>query len=145
MPSIYLNGVKYSSTGANGQNVVVAKIEPIINGNRVTFSYYDELNIQKFEAIEIYNGEKGTSVAKARIENGSELILTLSDNTEISAGNITIDESSLSLENYYDKTTIDTLLANQKDELTEYIDEKVASTVEETVDTVTEDDILSLF
>ncbi|MBQ4523347.1 MAG: hypothetical protein IJA10_10420 [Lachnospiraceae bacterium] len=148
MPSIYLNNVKYSgacSKGENGKNVVVAKIEPIVGGNRVTFSYYDDNNVQQSDSLEIQNGTDGVSVANARIENGNELILVLSNAQEINAGTITIDESNLSLGNYYDKAEIDTLLSNQKQEFEEYIDEKVIETVDTKMDVVTEDDITNLF
>lgn len=131
--------------GINGKNAQVAKIEPIVGGNRVTFTYYDDSNTAQTSAVEIMNGKNGVSVASARIENGNELILVLSDSSEISAGAITIDESNLSLENYYDKPTIDQLLADQKEELTNYIDEKVVETVDEKVELTTEEDIANLF
>lgn len=145
MPSIAYNGRKYGINGANGKNVVVAKIEPIIGGNRVTFLYYDDNNIQQSSSLEVMNGERGVSVASARIVDGNELILTLSDGVEISAGKITINSSDLTLENYYTKTDIDSMLATQKTDLESYVDEKVEEKVSETVDTVSPDDILNMF
>lgn len=144
MPSVVLNGVKYGgvgATGKNGKNVVVAKVEPIIGGNKVTFLYYDDSNAPKTSFIEVMNGEQGVSIANARIDDGNELILGLSNGSEISAGKITVDSSSLNLDNYYDSPTIDQLLADQKAELEEYIDTKI----DETMETVSEDDISNLF
>lgn len=148
MPSIYLNNVKYSGVGTrgeNGKNVVVAKIEPIVGGNRVTFSWYDDENKQQSSDIEIMNGKDAVSIASARVENDNELILGLSDGTELDPVAITIDSSNVSLDGYYSATEIDTLLANQKTELTGYIDEKVTETVDDKVDIATEEDIKNLF
>lgn len=145
MPSIAYNGQKYGINGANGKNVVVAKIEPIIGGNRVTFLYYDDNNVQKRDSLEIMNGEKGTSIIGARIIDNNELILTLSDMSEISAGNITIDSDNLDLEGYYDSITIDSMFERQKKELELYVDKKVEEKLSETIDTVSSDDIFILF
>ena len=148
MPSIYLNNVKYNGVGAkgkNGENVTIAKIEPIVGGNRVTFSWYDDNDTQQSSSIEIMNGKDAVSIASARVENGNELILGLSDGTELDPVTITIDSSNISLDGYYSATEIDTLLENQKTELTEYIDEKVTETVDDKVDTATEEDINNLF
>ena len=147
MPSIYLNGKKYSGSGTqgkNGKNVVVAKVEPIIGGNRVTFSYFDDQQIPRTEAIEIMNGSQGVSIANARIEAGNRLILGLSDGNEIDAGVITIDPNNLNLTNYYDKLEIDGLLANQKQELMEYVDNATDGKMDQQ-DFVTSDDIRALF
>ena len=147
MPSIYLNGKKYSGSGArgeNGKNVVVAKVEPIIGGNRVTFSYFDDQQIPRTEAIEIMNGIQGVSIANARIETGNRLILSLSDGNEIDAGVITVDPNNLNLTNYYDKLEIDGLLANQKQELIEYVDNSVDVKMDKH-DFVTSADIQGLF
>ena len=144
MPSIYLNGIKYGgvgATGANGKNVVVAKVEPIIGGNKVTFLYYDDNNVSKTSFIEVMNGEQGTSIASARIEDGNELILKLTNDTEISAGKIVIDSSNLNLDNYYDKLTIDELFEKQEEKLKKYVDDKF----DETLGMVTSDDITNLF
>lgn len=127
--------------GTNGKNAQVAKIEPIVGGSRITFSYYDDSNVQQTSSVEIMNGENGLSIASARIENGNELILVLSDSSEISAGQITIDSSNLNLEGFYNKTEIDELLAKQKICLEKYVDGKI----DEAVDVVSSDDINGLF
>lgn len=151
MPSIAYNGRFYGINGANGKNVVVAKIEPIIGGNRVTFLYYDDNNVQQTSSLEVMNGERGVSVASAEVKENNELFITLSDGNEISAGFITIDPNSfnVNLDDYYTKTDINTLLENQKSYLESYIEEKVDEIVDEkvseTVDTVSSDDILNLF
>lgn len=147
MPSIYLNGRKYSGSGTrgeNGKNVVVAKVEPIIGGNRVTFSYFDDQQIQRTEAIEIMNGSNGVSIANARIDGGNRLILGLSNGNEIDAGVITLDPNNINLTNYYNKIEIDGLLANQKQELIEYVDNSVVVKMDK-VDYVTSADIQGLF
>lgn len=53
------------------------------------------------------NGQNGVSIANARIDNGDELILELSDGNEISAGRIAIDPNNINLANYYNKQEID--------------------------------------
>ena len=109
MPSIYLNNVKYNGAGAkgkNGENVTIAKIEPIVGGNRVTFSWYDDNDTQQSSSIEIMNGKDAVSIASARVENGNELILGLSDGTELDPVTITIDSSNISLDGYYSATEI---------------------------------------
>lgn len=139
--------------GINGKNAQVAKIEPIVGGNRITFTYFNDDNIQQISELEVMNGKDGVSVTNARIENGNELYLILSDDTEINVGAISIDSSNLSLDNYYTKNEIDTLISNQKVELETYIDEKVVETVDikvdetvdEKVDVASTDEINGLF
>ena len=145
MPSIAYNGRKYGINGVNGKNVVVAKVEPIIDGNRITFLYYDDNNVQQSSTLDVMNGERGISVASAKVTDKNELILTLSNDEEISAGKITIDSSNLALENYYTKTDINTMLKNQKTDLEAYVDEKVVEVINEKIDTIKQDDILNLF
>ena len=128
MPSIYLNGRKYSGSGTqgeNGKNVVVAKVEPIIGGNRVTFSYFDDKNVQKTEAIEVMNGANGISIANARIDNGHHLILGLSDGNQIDAGIITLDPNNINLTNYYTSQQIDLKLDDLRLELDTLIPQKI--------------------
>lgn len=128
MPCIYLNGKKYSGSGTrgeNGKNVVVAKVEPIIGGNRVTFSYFDDQQIPRSEAIEILNGQNGVSIANARIDGGDELILGLSDGNEISAGRIAIDTNNINLTNYYTSQEIDLKIDDLKLELDILIPQKI--------------------
>lgn len=49
------------------------------------------------------------------------------------------------LENYYSKEETDTLFTSQKDELSEYVDEKVSESVGEGIVTATDADIDALF
>lgn len=128
MPSIYLNGRKYSGSGTqgeNGKNVVVAKVEPIIGGNRVTFSYFDDKNVQKTETIEVMNGANGISIANARIDNGNHLILGLSDGNQIDAGIITLDPNNINLTNYYTSQQIDLKLDDLRLDLDTLIPQKI--------------------
>ena len=147
MPSIAYNGRFYGINGANGKNVVVAKLEPVVGGNRVTFLYYDDNNVQQTSSLEVMNGERGVSVSGAEVRANNELFITLSDGSELSAGFITIDPSSLNikLDDYYNKTDINTLLENQKRDLETYIEDTVEEKVSENVDVVSSDDILNLF
>lgn len=84
-----------------GKNVQVAKIEPIIGGNRVTFSYTLDDGTSKISSMEVMNGEQGTSIVGANIIDDNVLILELSDGQTITAGQITVDSSKLTLDNYY--------------------------------------------
>lgn len=127
--------------GLNGKNAQVAKIEPIIGGNKITFLYYDDENIQQISELEIMNGKDGISVSSARIENGNKLYLGLSDGSEIEVGTISIDSSNLSLDNYYNKTEIDEKLETLKIELDDLIDEKL----NENVKTISSEEIENLF
>lgn len=95
---------KQSLVGAGaiiGKNVQVAKIEPIIGGNRVTFSFTLDDGTNKTSFMEVMNGEKGTSIVGANIIGNNILILELSDGQTITAGQITVDSSKLTLDNYY--------------------------------------------
>lgn len=58
--------------------------------------------------------------------------------------NITTDVDN-NLENYYSKEETDTLFTSQKDELSEYVDEKVSESVGEGIVTATDADIDALF
>lgn len=49
------------------------------------------------------------------------------------------------LENYYSKEETDTLFTSQKDELSEYVDEKVSESVGEGIVTATDEAIDALF
>lgn len=135
--------------GENGKNAKVAKIEPIVGGSRITFSYYDDTNVEQTSNVEIMNGSDGAFVTSARIEDGNELILILSNGDEISAGAISISSEDLNLDGYYTSVQIDELLANQQTVIYEYIDTTVDTKVtikfDETVDTASEEDINSLF
>lgn len=144
MPSIYLNGRKYSGSGTqgeNGKNVVVAKVEPIIGGNRVTFSYFDDQQIPRSEAIEILNGQNGVSIANARIDNGNHLILGLSDGNQIDAGIITLDPNNINLTNYYTSQQVDLKLDDLKLELDTLIPQKI----DEKFESMSTNDIDAMF
>lgn len=144
MPSIYLNGRKYSGSGTqgeNGKNVVVAKVEPIIGGNRVTFSYFDDQNIPRSEELIVMNGKDGLSIANARIDNGDELILGLSDGNEISAGRIAIDPNNINLTNYYTSQEIDLKLDDLRLELDTLIPQKI----DEKFENITTNEIDAMF
>ena len=144
MPSIYLNGIKYSGSGTqgeNGKNVVVAKVEPIIGGNRVTFSYFDDQNISRSEELIVMNGKDGLSIANARIDNGDELILGLSDGNEISAGRIAIDPNNINLTNYYTSQEIDLKIDDLKLELDTLIPQKI----DEKFEKISTNDIDAMF
>ena len=104
MASIYLNNIKYSGSGINGKNAEVAKIEPIVGGNRITFAYYNSNNIKQISFVEIMNVEKGTSITGATVQEGNVLMLELSDGTSINAGQIAIDPSALDMSDYYNIT-----------------------------------------
>lgn len=91
----------------SGKNVQVAKIEPIIGGNRVTFVYYDDANEQQTSSMEIMNGDKGVSVVNANVDEENVLTLELSDGRTIVAGQIIVDLSGLTLEDYYTKKQAD--------------------------------------
>lgn len=84
-----------------GKNVQVGKIEPIIGGNRITFVYYDDSDIQKISSMEVMNGEQGVSIVNANVTDGNILVLELSDGQTITAGQISVDSSKLTLDNYY--------------------------------------------
>lgn len=58
--------------------------------------------------------------------------------------NITTDVDN-NLENYYSKEETDTLFTSQKDELSEYVDEKVSESVGEGIVTATDEAIDALF
>ena len=58
--------------------------------------------------------------------------------------NITTDVDN-NLENYYSKEETDTLFTSQKDELSEYVDEKVSESVGEGIVTATDGEIDNLF
>ena len=58
-------------------------------------------------------GEQGVSVQSATIAAENELIITLSDGREISAGKITVSGEGISLENYYTKAEVEELIANK--------------------------------
>lgn len=90
-----------STTLYDGSNVQVAKIEPIVGGNRVTFSYTSDEGAPQTSSMEIMNGEKGVSIVKAQVTTNNVLMLELSDGSTINAGQIIANSSTLMLDNYY--------------------------------------------
>ncbi len=90
-----------------GKNVQVSKIEPIIGGNKVTFTYTLDNGSQRNSYLEVMNGEKGDSVTSASIDEDGNLAFTLSNGKVLQAGKITIDSSQVNLENYYTKEQTD--------------------------------------
>lgn len=85
----------------SGKNIQIAKIEPIVGGNKITFIYYDDSNEQQTSTMDVMNGEKGTSVVGAKIKEDNILILELSDGQEIEAGQIILNLDSIVLDGYY--------------------------------------------
>lgn len=74
-----------------------------------------------------------------------ELALLLAEKLLQNDKNIKDELQKEAKENYYNKTEMDTIFTSQKDELSEYIDEKVYETVGDGIGSATEDDIDSLF
>lgn len=108
--SIAKSYVKQSLQGAGaivGKNVQVSKIEPIKNGNKVTFTYTLDNGTLQNSYLEVMNGEKGDSVTTASIDETGILSFTLSNGEKIVAGKITIDAGNVNLENYYTKEQTD--------------------------------------
>lgn len=122
-----------------GKNVQVSKIEPIIGGNRVTFSYTLDEGTVKTSSIEVMNGEHGTSVISAKVDKNI-LYLTLSSGETILAGEITIDSSQLELDNYYTVAESDEKFV-QRLELTYLISKQL----DEAFVAVSSDEIKELF
>lgn len=122
-----------------GKNVQVAKIEPIIGGNRVTFSYTLDDGTTKTSAMEVMNGEQGVSVVSANVEKNF-LYLTLSNGEIIPAGEIVIDSSQLDLDNYYTINESNEKFVNRL-ELTDLINKHL----DETFVPVSSDEIKQLY
>ncbi len=123
----------------HGGNVQVSKIEPIIGGNRVTFTYTLDDGTLQNSYLEVMNGEKGASITSATIQDGI-LSFTLSNGETISAGAITIDESKINLENYYTKEQ-----AEKKFVQLIELDNLIAKKLEENFTAVTNEEIENLF
>ena len=93
-----------------GKNVQVSKIEPIIGGNRVTFSYTLDDESEKTSSLDVMNGIDGKSVVKANIDELNNLTFELSDGSKINVGTIkTIkgDDGSTPTFTIGDVTTLD--------------------------------------
>lgn len=123
-----------------GKNVQVSKIEPIKNGNRVTFTYTLDSGTQKNSYLEVMNGEQGASVVSANIDETSVLSFTLSNGEKIVAGKITIDSGNVDLGNYYTKEQTDKKFVQFIE-----LDNLVAKRIEETFEIATQQDIENIF
>ena len=123
-----------------GKNVQVAKIEPIVGGNRVTFSYYTDDDVQHSSAMEVMNGEQGVSVISANVGENNLLTFKLSNGETINAGIIQIDESKLNLTNYYNKTQSDVRYVQILE-----LNDLIENYLEENFSVVTQEEIKNLF
>ena len=74
-----------------------------------------------------------------------ELALLLAEKLLQNDKNIKDELQKEAKENYYNKTEMDTIFTSQKDELSEYVDEKVSESVGEGIVTATDADIDALF
>jgi hypothetical protein len=124
----------------HGKNVQVSKIEPIIGGNRVTFTYTLDDGTPQNSYLEVMNGEKGVSVISAKIDDKGVLSFTLSNGEILIAGTITIDESKINLENYYTKSESD-----EKFVQTLALDNLIVQKIEEKFIAATNEEIENLF
>lgn len=135
--------VKQSLQGAGaivGKNVQVSKIEPIIGGNKVTFTYTLDDGTQRNSYLEVMNGEQGVSVVSANIDGEGNLLFGLSNNEILYAGKITIDSSKISLENYYTKEQSDKKFIQSIE-----LDNLVLKTLSENFVAVSSKEIINLF
>ena len=123
-----------------GKNVQVSKIEPIKNGNRVTFTYTLDNGTQKNSYLEVMNGEQGVSVVSANIDETSVLSFTLSNGEKIVAGKIEIDAGNINLENYYTKEQTDKKFAQIME-----LDNLILKKIEDTFEIATQEEIKNIF
>lgn len=134
---------KQSLQGAGaivGKNVQVSKIEPIKNGNRVTFTYTLDNGTQQNSFLEVMNGEKGDSVTAASIDETGILSFTLSNGEKIVAGKITIDVGNVNLENYYTKEQTDKKFVQIME-----LDNLILKKIEEIYEIATPEEIKNIF
>lgn len=135
--------VKQSLQGAGaivGKNVQVSKIEPIIGGNKVTFTYTLDDGTQHNSYLEVMNGEQGVSVISANIDEDGNLSFGLSNQETLYAGKITIDSSKISLENYYTKEQTDKKFIQSIE-----LDNLVLKTLNENFVAISSEEIINLF
>lgn len=123
-----------------GKNVQVSKIEPIIGGNRVTFTYTLDDGTPQNSYLEVMNGEKGVSVISAKLDDNGVLSFTLSNGESLIAGTITIDESKINLENYYTKSESDEKFVQML-----ALDNLIVQKIEEKFIAATNEEIENLF
>lgn len=141
--SIAKSYVKQSLQGAGaivGKNVQVSKIEPIKNGNKVTFTYTLDNGTLQNSYLEVMNGEKGDSVTAASIDETGILSFTLSNGEKIVAGKITIDAGNVNLENYYTKEQTDKKFVQLME-----LDNLIFKKIEEVFEIATNEEIKSIF
>ena len=137
----YVNESLLGAGAIVGKNVQVSKIEPIIGGNKVTFTYTLDNGTPKNSYLEVMNGEKGDSVISANIDDETGILsFTLSNGEKIVAGKITIDTGNVNLENYYTKEQTDKKFV----QLIE-LDNLISKKIEETFKIATQEEIKSIF
>ena len=123
-----------------GKNVQVSKIEPIKNGNKVTFTYTLDNGTQQNSYLEVMNGEQGASVTTASIDETGILSFTLSNGEKIVAGKITIDAGNVNLENYYTKEQADKRFVQIME-----LDNLILKKFEEVFEIATNEEIKNIF
>lgn len=123
-----------------GKSVQISKIEPIIGGNRLTFTYSLDDGTPQNSILEVMNGQKGVSVVSAKINEDNNLILMLSNNESIDAGKIAINEKNINLENYYTKEQTD----NKYVQVLE-LDNLIFKVIEENFVAISSDEINNIF
>ena len=79
-----------------GKNVIVSKIEPIVN--RITFTYTLDNGTQKNSQLDVMNGKQGISVVSAAVDNNGILSFKLSSGETIFAGKILINMDNMNLD-----------------------------------------------
>lgn len=136
----YIKECLHGAGAIVGKNVQVSKIEPIKNGNRVTFTYTLDNGTQKNSYLEVMNGEQGASVVSANIDESSVLSFTLSNGEKIEAGKITIDTGNINLENYYTKTQTDKKFVQLLE-----LDNLILKKIEEIYEIATQEEIENIF
>lgn len=88
----------------------------------------------------LFNEEMALLLSKQLLQNDKDV----KEELQKAIDNITTDVDN-NLENYYSKEETDTLFTSQKDELSEYVDEKVSESVGEGIVTATDGEIDNLF
>ena len=88
----------------------------------------------------LFNEEMALLLSKQLLQNDKNI----KEELQKAIDNITTDVDN-NLENYYSKEETDTLFTSQKDELSEYVDEKVSESVGEGIVTATDGEIDNLF
>lgn len=136
----YVNQSIQGAGAIVGKNVQVSKIEPIKNGNRVTFTYTLDNGTQKNSYLEVMNGEHGASVVSANIDENQVLSFTLSNGEKIEAGKIAIDAGNINLENYYTKAQTDKKFVQLLE-----LDSLIMKKIEEIYEIATQEEIKNIF